>query len=186
MNGIGTDDRRAAGWSFVMENYATIERMCGKISRKLGTGLQAEELFNATILHLVETFRFDPMRGTAAAYIFWAVRECGQKDNRQRMIGRTSEPYLGRSHGPGEGGAVHPANDMDLLPAPRSGPRELEQWAEISMALDRLTDEEQEAVRLKADGWTEKEIKSAVGISMAGCNQRIYRARRRLGVDMEM
>lgn len=177
---VQIDDRAAAGWSFVMENYRSIERLSSKVCRQIGTGLEAGELLNATILHIVENFRFDPTRGSAGAYIFWAVREIGQRDCRQRMIGRTEEVRSPKALGE----ASEQSNSLDLLPATRLGTaKQMEQHAEISLALRGLTPEEKEAIRLKAGGFTDSEAQEISGISLAGLNQRIYRARLRFDAE---
>lgn len=188
-----TDDRHAAGWSFVMERYALIERWATRTWARMGRAAGgSDELINETIVGIVDGFTFDPERGSAGGYIRWQIMAAAKRLwRKQSDEGRACSTYFGPDMG--EAGADE--GEVQGRPPRGRGGRPLsvdlflveqgrvEDAAEAAIALGRLSVEEREAVEVKLLGLTADEIQARYGVSMAAQKQRIYRARARMGIE---
>lgn len=174
------EDRTAAGWAFVMDNYELIRRQCANVARQTNDCVDAGELVNATIVRIIDRFagrnerlgHYDPSKSNARGWIYWQARWCATDELRNMGL-----PKLAQQRRNEEISAI------DLFATSPNGPTYIENAVTIRRAVHAMTDEELSVVASKAEDWSADEIRDRLGVNPPGRNQRLYKLRRRLGIE---
>ena len=151
----------AAAWSWVLKHHDTIERMARKRARETRT--DPDDVRNEAALYLVGRHAdFDPSKGSAKTWIWYAVKYAATKINRQRFGGdKTTQRDV---------------ESMDDLTYPETV-EDIDQKVLIGQLIDAADDPQRDAIASVLNGWTGDEIRAQLNVSTHGRNMRLYRLR---------